>query len=354
MQSLPVYKTSHLERVRAGESLRDTGQIRSRALSAELDRVYEPVREELERVRHNLRGLAHSQSPFLAELLNHVLETSGKGVRPAFMLLASKFHPNDGSKAEIMASAVELLHIATLIHDDTVDNTDIRRGKITVSSKWGKNAAVLLGDYVFATSATFVCNTGDIRVVQRFSETAMQLSAGELHEMAGVYDTRQTREQYFQRIYNKTASLFTVTGETGAILSGAPEPVVEVLKEYGYNIGMVYQIVDDILDFYGTEEEVGKPVGNDLAQGIMTLPAIIAMELYPQDNSILRLFQRPKDVGNLKRAVDLVQSSSVIDESYAVAEDYCRKALRSLDALEDNRYRDALEELAHYVLMRRS
>jgi geranylgeranyl pyrophosphate synthase len=287
-------------------------------------------------------------------MLRHVLATRGKHIRPALTLLASNFHPNDGRNAETMASAVELLHIASLIHDDTVDDSDTRRGKATVSNLWGRNSAVLLGDYVFATSATFVCDTDNIRVIRRFSETIMELSSGELHEMAVAYDTRQTRDDYLRRIYNKTASLFATAAESGGVLSGAPEPMVQALKWYGYNLGMAFQIVDDILDFDATREEVGKPVGKDLAQGIMTLPSIIAMGHSPDADAISALFERPGDAALLRRAVGLVQAPAIIEESYEEAANYCRLALESVANLERNPSLDSLEELARYVMGRRS
>ena len=315
--------------------------------------IYEPIQERLARVEDSLKNLANLGFPFLAQLLGQVFETEGKRVRPAVTLLASGFHPHDGQVTETMATAVELLHIATLIHDDTVDDSQIRRGKATLSSLWGRNVAVLAGDYIFASSATSVCDTGNIRVIRRFAETIMELSSGELQEIAEAYNPSQTMDSYLQRIYNKTASLFTTAGESGALLSGASEGVEQALRDYGYNLGMAFQIVDDILDFEGTEEEVGKPVGNDLSHGIATLPAIIAMERYPEGNPIPELFRNPQDETSLKRAVDMIQSSSIIEDSYAVAKDFCRKAQDALAALPQNHSRDSLAELVGYVLERR-
>lgn len=316
--------------------------------------IYEPVQDGLERVRDGLKQLIDVSAPHLGELLDHVLEPSGKRVRPAVTLLASNFHPRNDSVIEIMATAVELLHIATLIHDDTVDGADTRHGKATVSRTWGRNAAVLLGDFVFASSATFVCDTGNIRVIRRFAETIMELSSGELLEMAVAYDYGQSREQYLERIYNKTASLFTTAAESGAVLSGAPEATTQALREYGRNLGMAFQIVDDILDLDGTAEEVGKPVGSDLAQGILTLPSIMVMERHPEDNPIIELFRNPEDETSLREAVELIQSSSAVEEAQVVAEEYAQRALRCLDGLESNPSRDSLEELVHHVLRRRS
>ena len=350
MQTTPGYQTQPQGRELPDED----GHDRALRAAETLDRVYEPVREGLYRALENVESLSRSQPPHLLGLLDHVLESTGKRMRPAIVLLASNFHPNDGKNAEIMASAVELLHIATLIHDDTVDSSDVRRGKATASSVWGSKAAVLLGDYVFASSATFVCDTGNIRVIRRFAETIMELSSGELYEMAGAYNSSQTREQYLDQIYNKTASLFTTAGEAGAVLSGAPERVAQALKEYGFNLGMAFQIVDDILDFDATREEVGKPVGRDLAQGILTLPAIMAIEQYPTDNPIVTLCEHRGDESSLRRAVDMIQSSSIIADSLGVAEQYAHKALDSLGELEPNRSRESLEELVSYAVSRRS
>jgi geranylgeranyl pyrophosphate synthase len=286
-------------------------------------------------------------------MLDHILDSIGKGTRPAITLLASKFHPHDPQPPILMASAVELLHLATLIHDDTVDNADIRRGRPTVSSRWGEKMAVLLGDYVFAKSATLVCATQDIRVVRIFSETIMDLSSGELKERFAAYDWTVGKEQYWDRISQKTASLFCTAAKTGAILSGASESVVETFHTYGHSLGMAFQIVDDILDFQGTESEVGKPVGSDLAQGVLTLPAILLQEKYPQDNPIKELFENQGRKDSLEKAVEMINSSSVIDDSYATALEYCSQARKALEPLPDNVYRRSLMELPAYVLERK-
>ena len=147
-----------------------------------------------------------------------------------------------------------------------------------------------MGDYLFATSATFVCDTKNVRVIRRFSETIMELSRGELSEIFAAYNFTADRDPYWKRIYEKTASLFSTAAESGAVLSGGPESLVQSLKTYGHNLGMAFQIVDDILDFQGTEEEIGKPVGSDLRQGTLTLPTILLMERYPDDNPVEKLF----------------------------------------------------------------
>lgn len=311
--------------------------------------IYAPIEERLARVEQSLRAMPEIRSDFLAKLLSHVFDTVGKRMRPALTLLSSSFHDHDHRVTEIMATAVEALHIATLVHDDTVDSSSVRRGRATLNSLWGRNAAVLAGDYIFAKSATYVCDTGDIRVIRRFSETIMELSTGELQEMSEAYNGGQTMEQYLERIYNKTASLFTTACQSGAILSGAPDDQVSALRDYGYNLGMAFQIMDDILDFEASEEDVGKPVGNDLSHGTVTLPVMVALRNQPGDNPVRALLDGPGGGRDLRLAVEYIVGSTAIEESYAVASDYCQAARRQLDVLPDTPARASLDELVDYV-----
>ena len=316
--------------------------------------IYFPIQDRLDQVDARLQELAGDGFPFLSKLLTHVYGSSGKRARPAITLLAASFHDHDEYKSEVMATAVELLHIATLIHDDTVDGSDTRRGRATISSMFGKDIAVLVGDYVFASSATFVCDTGHVGVIRRFSQTIMELSSGELHERVSAHDPAQTLDGYYQRIYNKTASLFSTAGETGAILSGAPAEQVAALKEYSRELGMAFQIVDDILDFQGDEDEIGKPVGSDLANGIMTLPAFIARERYPDENPALAYIEGPaEDEATLAQAVEMIRRPEIIGGAYDEAARRCDVARAALRALPQTPSRDSLEQLLDYVLIRR-
>ena len=317
-------------------------------------RIYGPIVEPLAQVEERLHGISDVKTQFLPDLLDYIFRTQGKRVRPAITLLASQFHPYDHDQPVTMAAAVELLHMATLIHDDTVDNSPLRRGKATVSDVWGKDVAVLLGDYVFATSATFVCDTENVRVIRRFSETIMQLSSGELLELFNTNNWRQSRDDYNNRIYRKTASLFHTAAESGAILSGAPEETVQALQSYGRNIGMAFQIVDDILDVQGSAEEIGKPVGNDLLQGVLTLPTIMLVERYPDGNPVKELFSQGKNGSGdqLKTALEMIQNSEIIDDCYEVVGSYCREAARSIESLEDIPARTSLLMLSDYVMER--
>lgn len=316
--------------------------------------IYAPVVGQLAKVEERLRGVCQTDIADLNPLLDYALSSGGKRVRPALTLLAAEFREHERDRSLIMASAVELLHLATLIHDDTVDNAGMRRGKPTINKLYGNHVAVLLGDYLFATSATFVCDTGVVRVIRRFSETIMELASGQLIEFFTTFDPTKARKLYNERIYRKTASLFCTSAESGAILSDAPEHEVKALRQYGYNIGMAFQIVDDLLDVQGDASEIGKPVGNDLLQGVLTLPAIMLMERYPNDHPIDSLFAAIKsgqgDVTELlDRSVGMITDSNIIPDCFTVIREYCSSASEALAVLPDCPPRRSLSDMVDFI-----
>ena len=318
-----------------------------------LSTIYEPVQEDLVKVEARLRSVGEVDFPRLSKLLDHSLKGGGKRIRPALVLLSGKFYNYDLSYLLPMATAVEILHTATLVHDDAIDNSAVRRGHPTINKVWGEDKAILLGDYLLGKSQELVADTQNLRVIRLFAQTFMTISSGELNQAFSAFNLEQTRQQYLQRISSKTACLLSLATESGAILSQAPEKSVAALKGYGHNLGIAFQIVDDILDFIGTEEEMGKPVGSDLAQGTLTLPAILLLERYPEDNPVRRLFQNEDRQRNIELAMELVRNSSIAEECYAVASDYCARACHNLSLLPDNASRRSLIELADYVVKRR-
>jgi len=315
--------------------------------------IYEPIQEDLVKVEARLRSVCEVDFPRLSKLLEHSLKDGGKRIRPALVLLSGKFYDYDLSYLLPMATAVEILHTATLVHDDAIDNSAVRRGRPTINKVWGEDKAILLGDYLLGKSKELVADTQNLRVIRLFAQTFMTISSGELNQAFSAFNLEQTRQQYLQRISSKTACLLSLATEAGAILSQAPEKSVEALKGYGHNLGIAFQIVDDILDFIGTEEEMGKPVGSDLAQGTLTLPAILLLERYPEDNPVRRLFQNEDRQRNIELAMELVRNSSITEECYAVASDYCAQACHNLSLLPDNASRRSLIKLADYVVKRR-
>jgi geranylgeranyl pyrophosphate synthase len=278
-------------------------------------------------------------------MLASVLPGSGKRLRPALALLIGRLGRPDAAALDHMALGVELLHTASLVHDDVVDESDTRRGAATLFTRVGNALAVLVGDYLFSQAAQECVASGDLRVVRLFAETLGAMAQGQIDEANSQLSASRawrtlTRQQYYRTIHGKTASLFVLASQGTAILAGLPEEQVEGLRRYGESLGLAFQVVDDILDFTATEEALGKPVGSDLRQGTITLPVIL-----------LRDQQPAVDLGALpvEDQVRLVQQSGAIADAYAEAERLVEQALAGLEPLPAGVERSALEELAQYV-----
>ena len=317
--------------------------------------IYAPVVGQLAKVEERLRGVCQTDIADLNPLLDYALSSGGKRVRPALTLLAAEFREHERERSLIMASAVELLHLATLIHDDTVDNAGMRRGKPTINKLYGKPRGGTVGGLP-------VRHIGHLRL--RYWRGAGHSPVLRNHHGAGQRPTHRVssppsdptkaRKLYNERIYRKTASLFCTSAESGAILSDAPEHEVKALRQYGYNIGMAFQIVDDLLDVQGDASEIGKPVGNDLLQGVLTLPAIMLMERYPNDHPIDSLFAAIKsgqgDVTELlDRSVGMITDSNIIPDCFTVIREYCSSASEALAVLPDCPPRRSLSDMVDFI-----
>ncbi len=317
----------------------------------ELNRIYAPVQEDLLKVRDTIHSISRIDYSWLAEQLGYLVKETGKALRPALTLLAGKPFEYNLTHLLPMSVSVELMHTATLVHDDAIDKAQTRRGQATINSIWGDEIAILMGDYLFAKAGEFVSDTQTPRVIKLFSQTLGIISSGEISQFRGAFKLDRNRENYFRRIYSKTASLFSLSTQSGAILSKAPEEAVAIMKEYGDNLGIAFQIVDDILDFTSTEEAMGKPVGSDLIQGTLTLPAILLAERYPADNPVKQTF-KTRDKKYVAKAIEIVRNSDIIDECHQTASEYCERACRNLGSLPDTASRQAFYDLAKFVVER--
>ncbi len=334
----------------------------------ELNTIYEPIQKELASVEDKVKSLSQAELTWLPsylanglreggrvdELLGHILTAGGKRLRPALVLLSARFYDYGVSRILPMAVAIEVLHIATLVHDDAIDNSNLRRGRPTINSIWGDNAAILLGDYLVAKAGELAAATGNVEMPRRLFQTLMTITSGELAQAFNAFDLEQSRRYYLHRIASKTAALLSLAAEAGATLSGAPSAAISALKGYGLNIGMAFQIVDDILDYIGTTEEMGKPVGSDLAEGTITLPVLLLMERHLEDNPVGRLLQDKDRAGSREKAITLIRNSpEIIQECYRTAESYCQKATEALAGLPDIPSRQSLAALADFIVQRR-
>jgi geranylgeranyl pyrophosphate synthase len=315
--------------------------------------VFEPVQTDLGLVEDAIRHVGDVEYPFLASLLKHVLASRGKRVRPALVLLSASFNDYRLENLVPLAAAIELLHTATLVHDDLIDDSDTRRGRATLHNLTSKAATVLVGDYLFANAAALCTETESVAVMRVFGEALMTIVDGELKQLFTSGYWRQSRDEYYKKIERKTASLLRTATETGAMLSGASRVQIEALREYGFNLGMAFQIVDDVLDFVGTEAELGKPIGSDLRQGTITLPAIRLLETEPDHEAIRRVCEDGDSSDEaIQWAVDAVKASDGIPFALEQARSFARKASSFLEELPDTAGRRALENLTYYVVER--
>jgi geranylgeranyl pyrophosphate synthase len=316
--------------------------------------LFEPIRGELEVVEQKLYQAAHSEHEPLRETLEYLLDSGGKRIRPALAILSSKFHDHSTERVLPLAAAVEMLHTATLVHDDLLDGSLLRRGSPTLNAQLGTGAVILVGDYLFARAADLAAATESVPVVEIFAKTLMTICSGELRHVFEENGWRRTKEEYYLSTYSKTASLFAASTESGALLSDAPASTVRALRDYGYNLGMAFQIVDDILDFVGEEQQMGKPIGSDLRQGTVTLPLLLFLDEHPEHDLLRSIFTdregREEKIGAL---VEKVRNSPAIGLAREEARRFTVQSKEAIKGLLDNVYRQVMLDLADYLLERK-
>ncbi len=283
----------------------------------------------------------------LMDVFELLIGSGGKRFRPALAILASKFHPADPDKVITLAVATELTHAATLIHDDLIDKSPVRRGSPTINSRWSGTATVLAGDFLLARAADIAASIDDLRVMKIFARTLMVICEGEIRQDFAGSHWPPNRLEYYRHIESKTASLFAAATEGGAILSHATEEEIVAMRTYGLNLGMAFQIVDDILDFTADQSNLGKPVGSDLRQGIYTLPLFYYLERDRQVASTAELIKT-----NIDALIQAIRTSPAIADAKAEARQFAQKAQDALAIFPDNVYRRTMINLADYVIER--
>jgi geranylgeranyl pyrophosphate synthase len=326
-----------------------------------------PVRPGLKRVESKLKGVDSSLFGPLAHAFVNLIGSGGKRLRPALALLAAEFGVSlqgmpDYNRVIALAASIEMLHTATLVHDDVIDGALLRRGAPTLNATWSGGSTVLAGNYMFGAAARFSAETRSTRVINLFSDTLRTIVDGELHQLQDRYNYFQDKANYYARIYAKTASLFCAATEGAAVLTGLPEERTQDLRDYGYNLGMAFQIVDDILDYTGDESSLGKPAGSDLSQGTLTLPFFYFVQLHPDAQALfarLDAAQLLADQGQdaawhaeVNRLVAELPVSGAIEAARGEARVFLARAVHSLAALPDNAYRRSMHGLCEFVVQR--
>jgi geranylgeranyl pyrophosphate synthase len=316
-----------------------------------LAKLFIPIRDELRAMEKRLCQVAKGQHPNLTAATEHLMSAGGKRIRPAICLLTAGIFDADPDRSVSLAAAIEMLHTATLVHDDLIDGSLLRRGAPTLNADWSPNAVVLTGDYLFAHAAHLGARTDNVQVMKLFAQTLMTIVNGEIEQMFSPQ--RVDLDDYVQRIYAKTAALFVLATEAAAVLGNANTAGLSAVREYGRNVGMAFQIVDDVLDFCGTPDRIGKPVGSDLRQGLFTLPAIYYAQAHPDDSDIKTLLNGGiADRGTISRVVAGVCASSAVYEAMQEAHKFVTQAQLALESLPDSAYVAGLSAISQYTVNR--
>jgi heptaprenyl diphosphate synthase len=317
-----------------------------------LKMMYSFLNSDINVIEEALESAIQAQSPLLRQASLHLLQAGGKRLRPVFVLLSGKFGEYDIGKMKDVAVSLELIHMASLVHDDVIDDAELRRGQLTIKAKWDNRIAMYTGDYIFARALELMANIDKPFAHQILSNTLVELCIGEIEQIRDKYNFDQNLRSYLRRIKRKTAILIAVSCQLGAIAANVEEELHEKLYKIGYYIGMSYQIIDDVLDFSGTEQELGKPAGGDLLQGNITLPALFAIENKEIYDKISAVSERTSPQ-QIKEMITLIKNSGAIERSLKVSDHYLQKALQLIDELPQNRSKRAFRDLVKVIGKRR-
>ncbi|MFF2482161.1 polyprenyl synthetase family protein [Paenibacillus sp. NPDC058071] len=314
--------------------------------------IFAKLKGDISQIEQELERSVTFEGEPISETSLHLLKAGGKRLRPVFVLLSGKFGQYDLDVLKKIAVPLELIHMSSLVHDDVIDDADKRRGQPTVKSKWDNRIAMYTGDFIFGRALTIAAEIGNPFIHQMLSKSLVQMSIGEMEQIRDFFNTEQTIRDYLLRIRRKTALLIAVSCQLGAAASGADPKTVNALYRYGYNVGMVFQIRDDLLDLFGTEKQIGKPPGSDIRQGNITLPVILALQDESVREPLLREIAAIREHnGNTDtgKAIRLIKGSKGIDLADQMANRYIDKAIHALEALPAIPARKNLADIAHFV-----
>lgn len=319
--------------------------------------IYKKMRSDIAEIEAVMEEAIHSDHAVLTEASLHLLKAGGKRIRPIFVLLAGKFGNGHRDRLIQIAASLELIHMASLVHDDVIDDAETRRGQLTVKSKWDNRVAMYTGDYLFAKALHLATQVPNPRIHQILSRALVQMSIGEIEQIRMFFEPAQSIRDYLLRIRRKTALLIAVSCQIGALASGADHRSSNLLYRYGYNVGMAFQITDDLLDINGTEKQLGKLPGSDVRQGNITLPVILALEEQHLKRDLLEELQKIQE-GNgtqdTSRFLDIVKSSRGVQKAEMIARQYIDKAVSAIQSLKTSQARNDLSTIANLVISRNS
>jgi len=312
---------------------------------------YPEIRQELIEVINLMKKNVKCKDKKIEKSIMELIESGGKLLRPAFVLIGSKFGDNDKSKSVPTAAVIEMLHMATLVHDDVIDDSKLRRGQETIQSKYGKDYAVYIGDYLFCVCFKILATNNSLQAIKVDSRAMSKICMGEVNQLNSRFSMKLSVKDYLSRISGKTAELFSISLYLGAAECNADEKISKELGNIGHNLGMAFQIIDDILDYEGNDESIKKSAANDLKQGIYTLPLIYA---YRNNKDAFKDIIG-KDYYNEEEVIEiinLVKANKGIEMAKELAEKYINKCFKGIDKLPNNDYKIILIEIASWLLKR--
>jgi octaprenyl-diphosphate synthase len=336
-----------------GIPLSETAQKSSAA--ADLSQIFEPIRADLEAVEQEFVRHIQSRVALIPEMGRYIQKSGGKRVRPAVLLMAARLSGYTGDRAVLNASVVEFIHTATLVHDDIIDQADLRRGRMAVHSRWGNDITVLLGDYLYIKSMGMALTQDTLDVIRLLCDVTLRMIEGELYQLTKTGDVDITEEEHFEIIRRKTAFLFGGCAQIGGMLGGVSTERENALREYGFNLGIAFQLVDDLLDYTADAAALGKPIGGDLREGKVTLPIIYLLRRGgDQADTLIRDVVRDRAVTNeqWREILRLMREHRTTDLAYSRALEYASRAKDCLSVFPPSREREALIALTDYVLSR--
>ncbi len=313
------------------------------------------IESDLSQVNQFIIDQLYSDVGLVESIGHYIVDAGGKRLRPMLVLLASKAAQSTNDKHISMAAVIEFIHTATLLHDDVVDMSSLRRGRPTVNAQWNNPSSVLVGDFIYSRAFQVLVQIGDMRVMEIMADTTNKIAEGEVLQLISKSTPSSSQEMYMKVIHNKTAILFQAAAQCGAILSGASQPIQKSLGEYGLHLGMAFQLIDDLLDYDGNPEELGKNVGDDLAEGKPTLPLIYTIAHANKDDAALILSclkAESVSIQDTATIINLVKSSGALDYTKAIAAEKTTLAVQCLDALPASEYKDGLRDLVEFSLNR--
>jgi octaprenyl-diphosphate synthase len=311
------------------------------------------VKQDSQAVDDLIRANLNSEVPMVEEIAAYLIEAGGKRLRPLLVLLCAKACGYQGSDHVKLAAVIEFLHTAMLLHDDVVDESGLRRGRETVNAAWGNAPSVLVGDFLHSRAFEMMVDIGDIRVMEILSKATNVIAEGEVQQLSFIRNPATTEVEYMEIISRKTAMLFQAAAHAGAVLAGANEKTEHALRDYGLHLGIAFQMVDDQLDYLGTPEELGKNIGDDLAEGKVTLPLIVAMRNgQPDQKAFVEDAIRNGGVENLPEMIRLVKATDALKYTSEQANTERCEAMACLNNVADSEFKDSMSKLINFVVDR--